>query len=569
MCRMSRVIAFVLLSLTFHPTPGTAQVEVYADTIFLHGTVITMDSQERTAQAVAVAQGNILAVGTDEQIRRLASKQTLVVDLHGRTLLPGFYAAHDHFPEVGQYALYTVDLSSPPLGKMLSISDIIAALTEKEKSAQPGAWIIGSHYDDTLLREKRHPTCYDLDQVPGGHPIWISHASGHLGVANSKALEIAGITKDTAQPKGGHIRIDTSTGERNGVFEESGELITRHIPPLTEEQRMEALRWCGQPYVLHGVTTAVIAGGNATGLRDLDLAHQAGWIPFRVITMSSWAPGGRSNVEAGGLLTGFGDEWLKLGAIKIWADGSLQGYTGYLTEPYFKEPGKDSSYRGYPHFSRQELAQMVERLNREGYQIAIHANGDAAIDDVLNAYQLALMQTPRSDPRFRIEHCQVVREDQLDEIKRLGVTPSFFVGHVYYWGDRHRDIFLGPERAARISPLASALQRGIRFTVHDDAPTTPVNPLMLVWDAVNRLTSGGKVLGPDQRIPVIAALRAITSDAAWQNFEEKTKGSIEPGKLADLVILDENPLTVSPIHIKDIRISMTIVGGKIVYQAKD
>ena len=212
---------------------------------------------------------------------------------------------------------------------------------------------------------------------------------------------------------------------------------------------------------------------------------------------------------------------------------------------------------------------MVGELNREGYQIAIHGNGDAAIDDILNAYRLALEQTPRPDARHRIEHCQTVREDQLDEMKRLGVTPSFFVGHVYYWGDRHRDIFLGPERAARISPLASALQRGIRFTIHDDSPTTPVNPLMLVWDAVNRLTLDGKVLGPEQRIPVMAALRAITSDAAWQNFEEKTQGSIEPGKLADLVALEENPLTVSPVHIKDIRISMTIVGGNIVYKAKD
>ena len=495
-----------------------------------------MDGQERTAQAVAIAQGKILAVGTDEQISRLASKQTTVVDLHGRTLLPGFYAAHDHFPEVGTDALYTVNLSSPPLGNVHSISDIVAASREKEKSVKPGAWIIGSHYDDTLLREQRHPTRYDLDQVPGGHPIWIDHVSGHLGVANSKALEIAGITRDTPQPKGGHIRKDPNTGEPNGVFEESGGLIARHIPPLSEEQRLEALRWCGQPYVSRGVTTAVIASGNATGLRDLGLAHIAGWIPFRVITMSSWSPGGRSNAEAGGLLSGFGDEWLKLAAIKIWADGSLQGYTGYLTQPYFKEPGGDPTYRGYPHFTQQELAQMVGELNRNGYQIAIHGNGDAAIDDILNAYRLALEQTPRPDARHRIEHCQTVREDQLDEIKRLGVTPSFFVGHVYYWGDRHRDIFLGPERAARISPLASALRRGIRFTLHDDSPTTPVNPLMLVWDAVNRLTRDGKVLGPEQRIPVMAALRAITSDAAWQNFEEKTNGSIEPGKLADLVV---------------------------------
>jgi len=546
-----------------------AQILVYADTVYLHGAVITLDAGARTAQAVAVRDGKILAVGTDAEIQRLASSQTTVVNLRGKTMLPGFYAAHDHFPGAGMNALFYVDLNSPPIGKMQSIADIVAALKERARTAPPGAWIVGRGYDDTLLREKRHPNRYDLDQASSDHPIWISHISGHLGAANSKALEIAGITRDTPQPKNGRIRHDPKTGEPNGVFEETMGMVTRHIPPLSEEQRQQGIQWAGRQYVSRGVTTTVIASGSAQSLRDLQLARRAGSLPLRVITMSlKGSPTVKCNAEAGGILSGFGDEWLRLGAVKIIGDGSIQGFTGYLTQPYYREPGDDPAYRGYPAHTREDLTEMVVDLNRQGYQIAIHGNGDAEIDDILYAYRQALERNPRPDARLRIEHCQTVREDQLDEIKRLGVTPSFFVGHVYYWGDRHRDIFLGPERAARISPLASALQRGIRFTLHDDTPVTPVNPLMLVWDAVNRLTRDGKVLGPEQRISPIQALCAVTSDAAWQNFEEKTKGSIEPGKLADFVVLDENPLTVPPVHIKDVRISMTIVGGKPVYEAR-
>ena len=209
---------------------------------------------------------------------------------------------------------------------------------------------------------------------------------------------------------------------------------------------------------------------------------------------------------------------------------------------------------------------MVKELHEAGYQIAIHGNGDAAIDDILYAFGEAQKNFPREDARHRIEHCQMVREDQLDAIQRLGISPSFFVGHVYYWGDRHRDIFMGPERAARISPLQSAIDREIRFTVHDDTPVTPVNPIQLIWVSVNRLTKSNQALGAAQRITPLQALRSITIDAAWQNFEEKIKGSIEPGKLADLVILDQNPLTVAPSGIRNIQVLATVVGGETVFQ---
>jgi predicted amidohydrolase YtcJ len=543
--------------------PAAAQMKVYADTVYLHGTVVTMNPQSPAAEAVAVKSGRILAVGRDREVSAMASPQTTVVDLAGKTMLPGFYAAHDHFVEAGTVALYSVDLNSPPIGKIETIADVIAALREKARTAKPGAWILGRGYDDTLLREKRHPTRADLDQASTDHPIWITHISGHLGAGNSKALALANITRATPQPRNGRIRKDPATGEPNGVLEECGSMVSRHIPAHSPQEMLEAIRWAGKHYLSKGVTTTCIAGGTASSIRSLQRARQAGVLPIRVITMcSKSSPNQRSAAESGGMLTGFGDDWLRLGAIKIWSDGSLQGYTGYLKLPYFKAPAEDAAYRGYPSRSREDLVRMVVQLNRDGYQIAIHANGDAAIDDVLAAYRSASAQNPRPDARHRIEHCQTVREDQLDEIERLGITRSFFIGHVFYWGDRHRDIFLGPERAARISPLASAARRGIKFTLHDDTPVTPVNPLLLVWGAVNRVTRNSEVLGPEQRIGAAQALRAVTIDAAYQNFEEDRKGSIEPGKLADFVVLDENPLTAPPLHIKDIRIAMTIVGDK-------
>jgi predicted amidohydrolase YtcJ len=257
---------------------------------------------------------------------------------------------------------------------------------------------------------------------------------------------------------------------------------------------------------------------------------------------------------------------VRISGVKILQDGSLQGYTGYLTAPYFAQPTGKDGYVGYALRPRERLAEIVGQYHRSGYQIAIHANGDAAIDDVLFAFRAAQSENPRSDARHRIEHCQTPRDDQLDQMRELGITPSFFVGHVYYWGDRHERLFLGPDRAARISPLASAAKRGIRFTIHNDTPVTPVDPLLLVWCSVNRTTKSGKTLGTHERITPYAALRAITIDAAWQNFEDKSKGSIEPGKLADLVVLAENPLAIDPSKLKEIAILETIVGGESCYK---
>lgn len=526
-----------------------------ADRVWINGNILTMDPSGGTAQAVAVRDGRILAVGGNQAVRSAASPDASVVDLAGRTMLPGFYAAHDHFPASGFMGAFYVDLNSPPMGNIRDIGQLVAALAEKARTLRPGEWIIGRGYDDTLLAERRHPTRADLDRASTRHPIWIVHTSGHLGAANSLALETARIGRDTPQPAAGVIRRDAS-GEPTGVIEEALSLIGRHTPSPTLEQRMQAVKAATASYRARGVTTAVVAGGSRDRIVELKTARARGFLALGIVQMLS----GGDSVPAGASETAAWrsrDGSIRTGAVKLFQDGSIQGYTGYLSAPYHER-----RERGYPARSKQELIAQVSRYHKAGYQIAIHGNGDAAIDDILDAFEAAQRDNPRSDTRHRIEHCQTAREDQLDRMKKLGVTPSFFVAHVYYWGDRHSNLFLGPERAARISPLASALRRGLRFTLHNDTPVTPVDPLHLVWCAVNRVTRAGAVLGPDQRIAALAALRAVTIDAAWQNFDETSRGSIEPGKIADLVILAENPLAVPPVRIRDIAILETFLAGR-------
>lgn len=534
------------------------------DLILVGGTVLTMDSAATVAQAVAVRDGRIVAVGRDAAIRALAGSGTRVVELEGRTLAPGFFAPHDHFPGAGNVAVHLVDLNSPPIGRIETMAELIEALRERALQVPAGTWVVGRGYDDTLLREQRHPTRGDLDLVSTEHPIWITHISGHLGVANTKALEVAGITRDTPQPNGGVIRKDPTTGEPTGIFEESGSLITRHIPARNRAQRFASIEWANREYLSKGVTTTVIASNvSRRTLTDFIGARREGILDLRIIAMS--ARGVRKSAETKALLDTVRTEELRLGGVKVVQDGSIQGYTGYLTEPYHTPFQGNASYRGYPRRSRQALANLITQIHCEGFQSAVHANGDAAIDDVLNAYDAALAKCPRSDARHRIEHSQMARPDQLARMKELGVTPSIFVGHVYYWGDRHRDIFLGPERGARISPLRTATDAGVRWTLHDDTPVTPVNPLQLVWAAVNRVTTSGQLLGGGERVTPLEALRGVTSDAAWQNFVEDERGSIEVGKLADFVILSDNPLTVAPEKIREIQVLETIIGGRSVY----
>ena len=546
----------------------------YPDVVYINGTIVTLDDKGSKPEAVATLGDKIVAVGSDVSIGEWAGPTTRIVDLKGKTLVSGFNEPHNHFASYGISTLRLANLQSPPVGAIAKMDDLLEVLRERASRTPKGEWVLGRGYDDTLLSEKRHPTREDLDGVSSDHPVYIVHVSGHLSVANSKALALGGVTKDTADPPGGVIRKDPKTSEPDGVLEEmpAQTLIIRHVPPLPMELRLEAMARAAQDYLRTGVASCSDAGvafpgvGSPAEIVAYQRATKQGLLPIRLTMMIGveflLGPDGKSPA----FLTGFGDDHLKVGPAKIIVDGSIQGYTGWLAKPYHVPFKGDASYRGYPVTAPEKLTRLVLEAHRAGCQIAAHGNGDAAIDAILDAYRLAQKEFPRPDARHRIEHCQMAREDQLDRMAELGVSPSFFASHTYYWGDRHKAIFMGPERAGRISPLKSALRRGIKFSLHSDCPVTPVSPLFCVFSAVNRITRNGEILGPEYRLTPYEALRAVTIDAAWQTFDEKVKGSIEVGKLADFTILAENPLTVPPERIKDIGVEEVIIGGKRVYE---
>jgi len=560
-------------------------------TLYVGGPVLTMDGAGSVAEALATEGGKVVAAGTEKALRTWAKKAGAhVINLGGHAILPGFVDGHSHFPASGLFD-EAVHVGSPPLGTVRNIEQMVSALSARALESDE-RWIVGWGYDDSLLEDNRHPTRYDLDKVSRDRPVVVWHISFHMAALNSRALEELGVTRTTPDPPGGRIRrvsrsddrtsakagvlagatagdvrAAATAGEPDGLLEEEA---TRAVfeatlkPSLLES--VSIARRAAATYLAAGVTTAEDGAATGEQVQGLALMSRLGLLPLRLVV---W-PEGRTAEK---ILSGELDvkaaesDWFRLGAVKFVADGSIQGYTAYLTKPYFHVPaGSDAAARGYPRIARDELLREVERFHRAGWQLAVHGNGDAAIDDILDAFEAAQKKYPRADTRPVIVHAQTTRDDQLDRMKALGVVPSFFPLHTFFWGDRHRDRFLGPARAARISPTAGAVARGIRFSMHADTPVLPMDPLRIVASAVTRRTSSGAVLGPEQRIGVMQALRAVTIDAAYQHFLEAKVGSLEPGKLADFVIVDRSPLQ-DPEHIEDIRVLETFVAGHSAYRA--
>ena len=550
---------FVLFKIaTRTPVPPAHQV-------FINGEVLTMDADNRVAEALAVRRDRIEAVGTSDEIMALVEDDTEVVDLRGRTLLPGFVDAHGHFPGSGMRVI-SEDLNSPPIGDKTSLSEVFAALSRRAALTDPGDWVTGFGYDDTLLAEQRHPTRAELDAVSTEHPVVAMHISGHMLVANSLALEIVGIDADTPDPVGGIIARRPGSREPNGLLEETArEGVLHHMQDLGIPEVYGMIKAAVRDYAQVGVTTAQSGGTSVPLTRGLSLFSKLGVIPLRLVLFPFESEFDESLLNGEYDPADYETELLTMSAVKLVADGSIQGFTGYLSAPYHTPFHGDADYRGYPAIPREALIRKVVELHRAGYHLAIHGNGDESIEDILDAFESAQLKHPRPDPRMILVHSQMAREDQVARMKALGVTPSFFSAHTWYWGDRHRDIFIGPDRAAVISPARWALDHELRFSSHLDTPVVPMQPLQAVWSQVFRQTYGGDVLGPEQRIDVMQALRAVTIDAAWQVFQEDDRGSLEPGKYADLVVLSGNPLD-DPENMRDILVERTLVGGAIVYR---
>lgn len=533
--------------------------------VFINGNVLTMDADNSVRQALSARGELIEAVGSTDEIMALVTDDTEVVDLRGRTLLPGFIDAHGHFPGSG-LRVVAADLNSPPIGTLTTMAEVLAALKVQAADTEPGKWVSGFGYDDTLLAEQRHPTRAELDQISTEHPVVAMHVSGHMIVANSMALEQVGIDATTPDPEGGVIGRRAGSDEPNGLLEETARLdIMRQMQDISVSDGYRLMKAAANEYSAIGVTTAQSGGVSEKMAMALSLFSKLGVIPQRLILFPFQLDFGETLLNGEYDPADYNGDKLNMAAVKIVADGSIQGFTGYLSEPYFTPYHGDENYRGYPAVSREKLFEQVESLHKAGYQIAIHGNGDESIEDILDAFEAAQKVHPVDDPRMILIHAQMAREDQIARMKELGVTPSFFTAHTWYWGDRHRDLFMGPERAAVISPSKWALDHGVRFTSHLDTPVTPMEPLQAVWSQVHRITYGGDVLGPEQRIGVMDALRAVTINAAWQVFEEDNRGSLEPGKYADLVVLSGDPRE-NPLELRDLQVERTVIGGATVFQ---
>ncbi len=541
-----------------------------ADLVFYGEHILTVDPETAGATAVAVRGEKIIGVGDRGAVQGLVGEKTRVVQLGTRALVPGFIDAHGHISMAMVYA-GMLNASSPPVGPMETVDDIVEALRSRirEQAIPAGEFVFGYGYDDSLLAEGRHPDRDDLDRASSEHPIALIHVSGHLMTANSMALEAFEIRDGTPDPEGGVIRRRPGTQVPNGVLEETASQV-----PLQKHLASQLMPWSfpglvkrGIDYnTRHGVTT--IQDGVTIPLVATAYKILAWWQPLPV-DVAAFVAGNAFEADESIDGIGYSPDYsggYRVAGVKFVLDGSPQGRTAWMRDPYTEgPPGADPDYTAYPIVEPEQYRRQSKRLIEAGIPFLAHANGDAAIELMIDGVAAAIGET-RPDHRSVTIHAQLTRKDQLDRMADLGIVPSFFSSHAFFWGDWHRKSF-GDARALGISPLRSARDRGVRFTVHNDAPVVPPDVLRLIEASVSRRTRSGFVLGEDERISVEEALHAVTLGAAYQYFEEDRKGSITVGKQADLVVLGADPREVPVDAISDIGIVETIARGRTVYAA--
>ncbi|MEM1230968.1 MAG: amidohydrolase [Pseudomonadota bacterium] len=572
------LVGSALLALTLGSVSPHVSAAQAADWLFIGRHILPMTGSEAPTadkdgdRALAVVGREIAWLGAAADAAAWQGPKTQTIELGDRALLPGFIDAHGHVT----FQAATIDMANvaaPPVGPVKDMRSLIRTLADyiEAKRPEPGSWIIGNGYDDSLLREQRHPTRRDLDKVTTEHPIALIHVSGHLMTANSAALKLAGITSDSEDPHGGHIRRFAGSEEPSGVLEETATYALRPFAFSAQKDPLKSLGDALALYASHGITTVQDGATAPPGIELLQSAAAAGLIEQDVIffpVVNDVVP-----IPGKWFLGRYRDR-VKAGGVKLVLDGSPQGKTAFLSQPYHVPPeGKDADYRGYPIHTPEKVRRMVGHYLDAGVPMLAHANGDAAADLLIDAVAASLRglgeerDVPARDHRTVMIHAQTVRDDQLDDIAQLGIIPSFFSAHTFFWGDWHRDSVLGKERALRISPMASSTARGIPYTVHNDAPIVPPDMIRLLWASTNRETRSGKTLGAKERASTWEALLAITRHAARQAFEESRKGTLEAGKLADLVVLSRNPLTMRASALRKLQVEGTWSHGRQIYAA--
>jgi predicted amidohydrolase YtcJ len=543
--------------------------EKAADVIFMNGQILTMEGNTPSyVEAVAVKDGKIVFTGKAKGIKKWKGDVTKLVDLNDRTLMPGFVDSHSHLATI--VSLWrSVNLAPFPAGKIRSLEEILQKL-KAEAVKHPGRFIFATGYDETSFSsgDKRHPTRDELDAISSDVPIVLLHRTLHMGVANSKALEMAGISdRNVTNPVGGKFLKDEK-GHLNGIFEERAVFSILPILPMpSPEEAISDLKEALNYYMANGITTAQEGYAMPESYQLLKMADEAGLLPIDVVAYLKWTNFEQMN-RSNDLQLGKYQNRFKVGGVKIVLDGSPQIKTAYVTTPFHICPAEGRSCMGYAQIDYEEFSGYIRKFHENNIQTIVHCNGDSAAGMMIRAMKEAEQNKGKRDLRFTMIHAQMVRSDQLDEMKKLGIFPSFFPSHTYYWGDWHRTNVMGEERAARISPLKSAQDKGLLFGIHTDAPIIPVSQLDAIQRAVSRTTRSGYVLGAPERIDVYTALKASTIWGAYMYREENRKGSIKEGKLADLIVLDKNPLSVQPDEIGKIKVMETFKEGVSVFKLK-
>jgi len=534
--------------------PAAAAPPLTPGLILHHGNILTMDASNPRAEAIAIAGDRIFAVGSNAEIEALAGASTRRVHLEGKTVTPGFIDAHSHPASSGLRHLREVDCD------LRSIQAIIAAIRDRAARTPRGQWVRGFKYDDTKTEEGRPLRREDLDAAAPDHPVYINHRGGHTSYVNSKAIEAAGISDRTPDPPGGRFGRDAAGRLNGALYETALHPFTSRIPSTyTRADREEGVRIISKMMSRAGVTSVHDTLGSPDDLRAYQDARESGGLSLRIYCHLGYPYLDRM-IEAG-VRTGLGDHWVRVGAVKLLCDGSISERTAYLSEPYIGRPND----RGILVLPEPELYEAARKAHLAGWQIGVHANGDSAIDITLRVFERLQRESPRRDPRFRIEHCTVLNPGLIRRIKAIGAIPCPFSTYVYYHGEKMREY--GAERLEWMFAVRSLLDAGIRVTQTSDYPPGPFEPMMALQSSVTRTDSKGNVWGPRQRITVEEAIRVGTVNGSYASFEEHEKGSLEAGKLADLVVLGRDPLKENPASLITIPVERTMAGGRWVWEA--
>jgi predicted amidohydrolase YtcJ len=519
---------------------------MWADLVLMDGNVLTMGSSQPSAESVAVKKDRIVKVGTNKEIRRWIGNETKVIDLQRRTVVPGLTDSHIHVGDFGKFLTW-VDLKDVD-----SVGEMQRRIRERAQKIPERRWIIGSGWDQTRFAEKRYPNHRDLDEASPDNPVILYHQCGRVCVVNSRALELAGVTKETHAPSGGKIEKDAEKGEPTGILRENAtDLVWKTIPEPSEEELIEGASLACEKIVEAGVTTVHWIITSSAEISVIQKLRAENKLPLHVYTIIPATLLDQTNSSSSG------DNNDRNLGVKVFVDGSLAAHTAALREPYTDDPES----KGQLLYSQEELDALVAKVHKANFRLVMHAMGDQAIDMALTAIEKALMEAPRKDNRYRLEHASVLNSKLIQRIKELGmmvsVQPKCVITEFSVWSAVER---LGSERAKWLYPLKTLINEGIRVVGGSDCPMEPLSPLQGIQAAVTR------EFFPEERISVDEALRMYTVNAAYASFEETVKGSIEEGKLADLTVLSGDPTAVPPSRIGDINVDVTIVGGKVVYQ---